>query len=162
MDMKLIKRNKFTFFIIFFFFILFILVFQIKDLFFPDAGDANYGDRLDNLVEVEKSTLTDMANKVKENESVKDVTSTASGRIINIIITVNDEVGLSAAKKIGESVKEFLTEENIANYDIQVFLKKESEAENDFPIIGYKAKERDNFSWVKDREKKSLEVEEEE
>jgi len=122
----------------------------------------NYGDRLDNLVEVEKSTLTDMANKVKENESVKDVTSTASGRIINIIITVNDEVGLSAAKKIGESVKEFLTEENIANYDIQVFLKKESEAENDFPIIGYKAKERDNFSWVKDREKKSLEVEEEE
>ena len=162
MDMKLIKRNKFTFFIIIFFFILFALVFQLKALFFPDSKDANYGDRLDGLVEVEKSTLTDMANKIKENESVKEVTSTTNGRIISVIITVNDEVGLSSAKKIGESVKDNLTEENLANYDIQVFVKKESEAENDFPIIGYKAKNNDTFSWTKDREKKTIETEEEE
>ena len=103
-----------------------------------------------------------MANKIKENESVKEVTSTTNGRILNVIITVNDEVGLSSAKKIGESVKDNLTEENLANYDIQVFVKKESEAENDFPIIGYKAKNNDTFSWTKDREKKTIETEEEE
>jgi len=162
MDMKLIKRNKFTFFIIIFFFILFVLVFQLKDLFFPDSKDANYGDRLDGLVEVEKSTLTDMGDKLKENESVKEVTSTTNGRIINIIITVNDEVGLSSAKQIGESVKESFTEENLSNYDIQVFVKKESETENDFPIIGYKAKNNDTFSWTKDREKKIDDTTEEE
>lgn len=160
MDMKLIKRNKFTFFIIIFFFILFALVFQLKALFFPETGDANYGDRLDGLVEIEKSTITEMENKIKENESVKEVNSKKNGRILSVIITVNDEVGLSAAKKIGESVKDNLTEENLANYDIQVFVKKVSEAENDFPIIGYKAKNNDTFSWTKDREKKTVELEE--
>lgn len=162
MDMKLIKKNKFTFFIIAFFFVLFILVFQLKDLFFPDSKDANYGDRLDGLVEVEKSTLTDMESKLKENESVKEVTSTTNGRIINIIITVDDAVGLANAKEIGVSVKDNFTDENLDNYDIQVFIKKESETENDFPIIGYKAKNNDTFSWTKDREKKTIEAMEEE
>lgn len=159
MNMKLIKENKFTFFIIIFFLILFILAFQLKALFLPKSGDANYGDRLDGLVEVEKATLTNMENKIKENESVKEVTSGTKGRILNVIITVNDEVGLSSAKKIGESVKDNLTEENLANYDIQVFVKKESEAENDFPIIGYKAKNNSTFSWTKDRQKKTAETE---
>lgn len=157
MDMKLIKKNKFTFFIIIFFIVLFVLVSQLKALFFPDSKDANYGDRLDGLVEIEKSKLTDVQNKLKENESVKEVTSDVKGRIINIVITINDEVGLGDAKKIGESVKDGFSEENLANYDIQVFVKKTSEAENNFPIIGYKAKNNDTFTWIKDREKKEVE-----
>lgn len=162
MDMKLIKRNKFTFFIIGFFLILFILVFPLKSLFFPDNGDANYGDRLDGLVEVKKSTLDDLENKLKENESVKDVSSSTEGRIIDIIITVDDAVGLKNAKEIGSSVIDGLTEEVLKNYDIQVFVTKTSESENDFPIIGYKAKKSEKFSWTKDREKKVVETEEEE
>jgi len=162
MNMKLIKKNKFTFFIIGFFLILFILVFQLKALFFPNIGDANYGDRLEGLVEVEKSTLSELENKLKENESVKGVSTSTEGRIIDIIITVDDAVGLSNAKEIGSSVLGSLTEENLANYDIQVFITKMSEAENDFPIIGYKAKNNEGFSWTKDREKKTEEKAEEE
>lgn len=161
MDMKLIKKNKFTFFIIGFFLILFILIFPLKSIFFSENKNANYGDRLDGLVNVDESTLTEMKNKLKENESVKEVTTTTSGRIINVTVVVNDDVSVSKAKEIGQSVSTLFTEDNLKNYDLQVFIKKTSEEENDFPIIGYKAKKNESFSWTKDREKKTESKEEE-
>lgn len=162
MDKKLIKKNKFTFFIIGFFIILFILVFPLKAIFFSENKNANYGDRLDGLKEIEKSTLTEMENKLKENTSVKEVTSTTSGRIINITITVEDDVSISSAKEIGSGCIGSFSEDNLDNYDLQVFVKKISEEENDFPIIGYKAKKNSEFTWTKDREKKTVTSEEEE
>ena len=38
-------------------------------------------------------------------------------------------------------------------YDFQVFVTKESEAENNFPIIAYKHHNSSEFVWSKDREK---------
>ena len=153
MDMKFIKKNKFTFFIILFFLILLVLLLQAKSLFFPNSGKANYGDRLDGLVEVSKDTLEQVNSTLKENEKVVNASSSTSGRIINVIITVQDSVSLTDAKAIGESIKDSFDESALSNYDIQVFVAKESTAENDFPIIGYKAKKNDSFSWTKDREK---------
>jgi len=153
--MKFIKKNKFTFFIIIFFIVLLILLLQAKSLFFPNSGKANYGDRLDGLVEIKQDTLTDASSTLKENEKVVDASISLSGRIINVIITIQDSVSLADAKGIGESVKESFDESVLNNYDIQVFVKKESISENDFPIIGYKAKKNEAFSWTKDREKTS-------
>lgn len=153
MDLKFIKKNKFTFFVIFFFLILFILLLQVKNIFFPETGDANYGNRLDGIVEISKNVLSDATTKLKENEKVVDAQTTVAGKIINIIITVDDGLSQKDSRKIAEASKDSFSEEILKSYDIQLFVKKNSEAENDFPIIGYKAKNSDAFSWTKERSK---------
>ena len=161
MDRKLFQKNKFTFFIIIFFLVIFILLIQVRNLFFPDTGVANYGDRLDGLTQIEDQTLTQMKQTLQENESVKEVSTSVAGRILNVIITVNDDVSLSTAKTIGESTTNGLGEDLLKQYDVQVFIQKDSEAENDFPIIGYRSKLSTSFSWTRDREKTTEEEPEE-
>lgn len=160
METRLFKKNRFTFFIIIFFLTVFILFLQVKNIFFPASDTANYGNRLNGLTEIKKETKTELVEKLKENESVKEVTTQTSGRIFNVIITVLKDTSLKAAKKIGASTIETLDEETLKQYDIQVFVKKAEKEENDFPIIGYKSKTEKEFSWTKDREKKEPETEE--
>lgn len=160
MNAKLFKKNKFTFFIIIFFLIVFALLYQVKGLFFPDGGEANYGDRLEGLIEIKKEELTTIQDELKKETMVKEVTTTISGRILNIIVTVDKDVSLKKAKEIGATSKNYLTEEILADYDIQVFMKKDEKEENNFPIIGYKSNEDSEFSWTKDRDKKVEDKEE--
>lgn len=160
MEPKLFKKNKFTFFIIIFFLIVFILFLQVKNIFFPTSDTANYGDRLDGLTEIKEETKTALVEKLRENESVEEVTTQTSGRIFNVIITVSKDTNLKAAKTIGASIVESLDETTLKDYDIQVFVQKVEKEENDFPIIGYKSKTEAAFSWTKDREKTEPETEE--
>lgn len=160
MDAKLFKKNKFTFFIIIFFLIVFVLLFQVKGLFFPDGGKANYGNRLDGLVQIKDDQLTTLKDNIKTEARVKNVEASTSGRILNVIITVEKDVSLNDAKVIGEKASATLTEEILASYDIQVFVKKDEEEENNFPIIGYKSNTDNTYSWIKDRDKKIIETEE--
>jgi len=154
MDKKLFQKNKFTFFIIIFFFIMFILLLQVKKLFFPDAGVANYGDRLDGIVQIKEEEKVQLITALKENELVSNVVVDISGRILNVTITVTKDTPITEAKKIGEGTINHLTEETIRDYDIQVFTKKDEKEENNFPIIGYKSKTASGFTWTRDREKK--------
>ncbi len=153
MDMKFIKKNKFTFFIVVFFLVLLILLLQVRNLFFPSGGDANYGDRLDGLVEVDSETLSKISSTFRENSVVENISTDINGRILNVILTIQDATSLADAKALGETVLTMLNETTIKNYDIQVFVKKMNASESDFPIIGYKAKNSEGFSWSKDREK---------
>ena len=153
MDMKFLKKNKFTFFIIIFFLILFVLLLQAKNLFFPNSGKANYGERLNGIAQIKQDTIVDIENTLKENENVVDVSITVNGRIINTVFTVQDSVLIAAAKTIGESIKDSFDEAVLKDYDLQVFMKKNDAKENDFPIIGYKSKLSDGFTWTRDRAK---------
>lgn len=153
MDIKFLKKNKFTIFIVLFFVILLILMLQVKNLFFPSGGDANYGDRLNGIVEVSSDALSTASTTLKENEKVENADISVSGRILNAVITVQDSVSLADAKAIGEGVVKLFEESILNDYDIQVFLQKNNPEENDFPIIGYKAKKSESFSFTKDRAK---------
>ena len=66
------------------------------------------------------------------------------------IETVNDDVGLDTAKLLSSKVLEKLDEDQKKFYDIQVFVKKDTDAK-DFPIIGYKQNNKESFAWTKDR-----------
>lgn len=151
--MKWIKKNKFTVAAIVIFIILSFLVFKVIDIFFPDQGTAIYGDRLDAKVEVEDSVYKSLEELIKQNEKVEAVKINENGRRIDIIITVNNATSLSEAKKLSDNILEPFTESQIGYYDFQVYVKKIDEAENDFPIIGYKQHNDSGFSWSKDREK---------
>lgn len=151
--MKWVKKNKFTVIAIIIFVILAILGYKAKELFFPNQRTAIYGDRLDGKVVVEEKTYEEMKQKISENAKVKSATVRENGRQINIVVTVNEDTSKTDAKKIVDNILEPFTESQIGYYDFQIFIKKDSEEENDFPIIGYKQHNSSNFVWSKDRDK---------
>ena len=150
--MNIIKKNKKATIIVIIFLILMIIAGNVMNVFFT-KGTAVYGDRLDGIEEVK---LTEAKQKVittslKEKTEVITATSRLSGRILEIIISVTPETTLEQAKAVTSVILENLEEKEIEFYDIQLFVEKTEES-TQFPIIGYKNRESETFSWTKDRE----------
>lgn len=147
-----LKKNKFTVFALVFLVLLFILIICAKELFFPNVGSAIYGDRLNGIVEIKKDDKEGIVNSLKENENVTDAKSSVTGKTLEVYITVKDEVSIGDAKKIGSSILDKISDEIKRDYDVQVYISKNNQEMNNFPIIGYKHKDNENLSWSKDRE----------
>ena len=150
--MSFIRKNKFVIIAIGVFLILVVLGFQIATMFFPEEGTALYGDRLDGIEEVElsNSKLTKIESNLKSDGAVKEADVSVAGKIVEVIITVQDDTSVDTAKALNTKVLDSLSNKEKKFYDIQIFVKKDSEA-TDFPIIGYKHHAKDTFSWTKDR-----------
>lgn len=150
--MSFIRKNKFVIIAIGVFLILVVLVFQIATMFFPEEGTALYGNRLDGIEEVElsNSKLTKIESNLKSDGAVKEADVSIAGKIVEVIITVQDDTSVDTAKALNTKVLDSLSNKEKKFYDIQIFVKKDSEA-TDFPIIGYKHHAKDTFSWTKDR-----------
>lgn len=148
--MNFIKKNKFTIIAVIVFLILVLLVAKVMNFFSPEESHAIYGSRLDNKVEITTSTQKEIEKNLKSDGIVSKATVRISGRIIEVMTTVNAEVDKNAAKGITNKITEKLNSNQMKYYDIQVFIKKDTES-NDFPIIGYKHHNKDGFSWTKDR-----------
>ncbi len=151
--MSFIRKNKFVIIAIAVFLILVIVAFQVVNMFFPEEGKALYGDRLDGIEEVELTDkkLESIASSIEEDAAVKNAEVSVAGKIVEVIITVQDDTSTDTAKGLNTKVLESLDDDEKKFYDIQIFLTKETDA-NDFPIIGYKHHSKDSFSWTKDRE----------
>lgn len=149
--MNFIRRNKGTIIAIAVFIVLVIILFQLKNIFFPNTGKAIYGNRLDGIdkVEISDSTYKEVENKLKE-EAISNVSTSTSGKLVKIFITVNDDVTIDTAKSYGGKVLEPFTNEQKKFYDFQIYISKNTESK-EFPIIGYKHHNNDNISWTKNR-----------
>lgn len=149
--MNFVKRNKLTIIVIIIFTVLLLVGVRVKDAFFPEEGEAIYGNRLETV----KKTKIDEETKAKvkkqfAEDAVSETTVRVSGKTVEIIITVNDDVSRDTAKSYGSKALEPFTEEQKQLYDFQIFIKKNIET-TDFPIIGYVQKNANNISWTKDR-----------
>ncbi len=147
--MNFIKRNKKLLVIITVFLVALVAAIQLKNILFPSGG-AIYGNRLEGIEDVKISDDLDkqILDKLKDITSKVEVRT--SGRIVNITITVNSDVGVSTAKENAKKLLELFAEKQLNYFDIQVFMKKDTE-ETAFPIIGYKHQNKDGFTWTKDR-----------
>lgn len=149
---KFIKNNKLVVITFIICVIFVILVFAVKLTFFPNEATAIYGDRLDGIEEVEitEKEQDDIVSTLEERDEVSEASCDIQGRILNVLITVNDDVELDPAKALTTSITDNLEEDQKAYYDIQVFISKNND-DSRFPIIGYKHQNKDEFSWTKDR-----------
>ena len=149
---KFIKNNKITVVAFIICVIFVILVFAVKLTFFPNEATAIYGDRLDGIEEVEitEKEQDNIVKALEEKDEVSEASCDIQGRILNVLITVNDDVELSSAKALTSSITDNLEEDQTTYYDIQVFISKDND-DSRFPIIGYKHQNKDEFSWTKDR-----------
>lgn len=151
--MNIVKKNKFTIIAVLAFIALIFCLYEVKELFFPNTGKAIYGERLVGKVEVDDKIYDQVEEKVKENEKVVKASARESGKLINISITVLDDTSIEDAKKLADNILEPFTDSQKGYYDFQIFINKENEAENNFPIIAYKHHNSSGFVWSKDREK---------
>lgn len=152
--MNFIKKNKFTIIAILIFIGLVILGVEVKNLLVPDSGKAVYGDRLDEIDKHELSSnlFETISEKLKENTNVLKVSNKVHGKIINLIITVNSDLSISDAKGIANSTVSMFSDDELSYYSLQVYVIKEDETLNNFPIIGYKGVESNELIFTKERE----------
>ncbi len=152
--MKFIKKNKYTIIVIIIFLVLVVAFVKIKNILVPDEGKAVYGDRLDGIDDHPLTTddLNGINNSIKEMDNVSNVSSDLHGKIINITITVNDDVSVESAKTLAGNTTNLFTKDDLSFYSLQVFVKKENTELNNFPIIGYKDAGNDEMIFTKDRE----------
>ena len=116
--------------------------------------DSEQFDVSDQRTLDEVKVTSNLEKEIKENIKTLDITKSVeieeSGKIINVIALVNDDIEVNKSKEIGNKVIEKLSDKQKKYFDVQIFIKKSSKDEK-FPIIGYKHHNKDNITWTKDR-----------
>ena len=152
--MKFLRKNKYALIALVILVILIVFGMQIRNLLVPDEGKAAYGQRLENIEKhpLEDSLFTEISDKLKEDENVLEVTHHVHGKIINLIITVNDDMSVETAKSLASSTISLFKGDELSFYSLQVYVKKNNQELNNFPIIGYKGAGIEGLSFTKDRD----------
>ena len=149
--MKFLKEHAKLIAIVVIFVLAVIILFSIYNSIFLN-NSSKYGDRLKGIDEVK--VTSNLEKEIKENIKTLDITKSVeieeSGKIINVIALVNDDIEVNKSKEIGNKVIEKLSDKQKKYFDVQIFIKKSSKDEK-FPISGYKHHKKDNITWTKDR-----------
>jgi len=148
--MKFFKKHmKESIFLSLFLVIIFTCLITFLIMWFGGNGD-KYGTRLAGIKDVplSNSYLNEISSVVKEEKIVSTTTIDLEGRLVNVIINVKDDTTIDDAKDLSGIVKDNFTKDELAFYDIQIFLVDSgTNKESSYPIIGYKHKTSDVFVW---------------
>lgn len=152
--MKFIKRNRCTIILVTLFILFLCLGIKIKDILMPDDKKELYGNRLNEIEshKIVKSLYDKIKAELEKNENVELITYREQGKVINFVVTVNEKMSIVDAKKVGDSIVSYFGEDDMDYYTFQIYIKKNDETLNNFPIIGAKNPLTDNIIWTHDRE----------
>lgn len=151
---KFLKKNRYTIILLIVFVLLVILGLKVKNILVPDEGKATYGERLKDISKhpIKEEVYKKIEEELLSNKTVTKVTHRLQGKIINYYITFDNKVSVKDAKALGESIIKGFDEDTLGYYSVQIFLLKDDEKQNNFPIIGMRSPESKAVSWTKDRE----------
>ena len=151
---KFIKRHRYTLILVLIYILIVILGFKVKEILVPDEGKATYGERLKDINKhrIGDETYEKVEEEYAKNKNVIKIDHRLQGKVLNYYITLDDKVSVKDAKSIGEALIGYLDEDILGYYSIQIYLVKEDEKLNNFPIIGVKDPLAKKVSWTKDRE----------
>lgn len=130
-----------------------LLVYGVFGFFTENTASPIYGNRLEGIkkVEIKKDKLKEAEENLLKDENVEEVEIVTEGKMITATIKVKNEVDLDGAKKSVSKITSEFNEDELGFYDIELYVYKEDETKNNFPIIGHKKCGKDNISWTKDR-----------
>lgn len=148
---KKIKDNKVILIIIISLVVLSVILVKLLNNYSNEKG-AIYGSRLEGIekVKIASDLKKEIINNVESVGKTQKVSIDVQGKIINSEITVNDDIARDDAKTLADKITEKLTDEQKKFYDVQVFIKKNTDDQT-FPIIGYRHHNRETFTWTLDR-----------
>lgn len=148
---KFIIKNKFPIILSVLFILLVLIGYNVYKILMPDSNSAVYGSRLDNKKAITKETYDKLVANLSADTNVVSVKTDERGLLINVLITVKKDTTINNSKNLSKITVETFSEEELAMYDVQLIISNESKEMNNYPIIGYKNKKKENFSWTKDR-----------
>jgi hypothetical protein len=146
--MKLIKKYRW---IILGFFILFIivLVWFGMQLFVSQDG-ALYGHRLEGRgdVPIGSDVKTGISDLLSATAGVKKVDVNVQGKILYIVILVDETMTADKAKEISNQAVAKLSAEQAGFYDVSILVDYQNDTTaTTFPLLGYKNKNSDHIVW---------------
>lgn len=150
--MNIIKRHKGLAVICLLTIILLVVIFLILSRMIFNKNNSTYGDRLNALVEIDKSTNDKIISEYKEKKEISDINIRTQGRIIYATIKVNEGTKLDKAKELAEKIISYYNEEVISYYDFGFFLEEVITSKEDtkgFIITGTKHPDNEKVSWIK-------------
>ena len=152
--MKYFRKIKYTIFALVILIVLVFVGIKFKNIFVPDEGKASYGTRLAGIEKnkLDNALFEEIGTKLKEDEKVLDFEYKIHGKIINLIITVSDDMSVPDAKNKANSTISLFTNGELSYYSLQVYVKKNDSKLNNFPIIGYKGTDSKELVFSKDRD----------
>jgi len=126
-----------------------IVLFIFLKQFMVDSSKDFYGDRLKGIenVKINNDRMKDMENEISKNENINSVNYDLRGRLVNITISVKENVSLDEAKGYADKTLEYFEEDEKKYYDVQIFLTSDKKDSEEFPMIGYKHKTSSNLVW---------------
>jgi len=144
--------------------IIIVLAFFMYDLLFPNGEKDLYGNRLDGIenVEIKDDAKNKLVTEFKEHEEIDNASMNVTGRLINIMLYLKSELEVEKAKEIANKALTYFSTEELAFYDLQVYLvynkevehedgKEDSEEtqekESQYPLAGYKHKTSEILVW---------------
>lgn len=152
---KFIMRNKLLSILIFLIFLIFILgLVGIKILIFPSYKVSKYGHRLDNIesVKLDESRFNEIKNGFDVPDGLSIKSFRLSGKIVNIMINVENDKGIDSnkIKSVSSKLLESFSSDELKFYDFQIFVS----GNDDFsPMIGYKSTNSEGLNWNYEGEK---------
>ena len=148
--MEFIKNNKIMCIIIGAILIFIIGVLVTLKTFFPSGNE--YGDRLKGIdkVKFSKKQISSLEEKISDRDKIKKVSIDIKGRLINILITVEEDTNVDDMKDYATEKLELFKKKELKYYDIQFYLINEKEDVKHYPAIGYKHKTSDKIKWSND------------
>ena len=142
-----IVKNKLLSVLIGLFILIFILLLvAIKMLVFPSYSVSKYGNRLDGIenVKLDDSRFNDVKSKFDAKEGFTVNKFRLSGRIVNIFISVGENIGFGDVKSECMRLVSSFTEDEVKFYDFQVFVTGSGDK---YPMVGYKHRDSEGLSW---------------
>lgn len=152
--MKIIKRHKGLAIVGGLALVLLIVIFAIFSRMIFSTGKGEYGDRLNDIVKVDKSVTDEVIKKTKEYSEVEDVTIRIQGKIIYTIITYTESTSKDKAKEIASKTIEYYNDEILGCYDLEFFLTQKEKLNDEgkdtsYTIAGTKHPNKEKISWTK-------------
>ena len=151
---KFIKKYRYTLILLLVFVLLCVLALKVKEVLVPDEGKATYGERLKDISNhpINDDVYSKILEEFEKDDKVLKIDHRLQGKILNYYITVDDKLSVKDAKGKGEKVISLLDDDILSYYSVQLYLIKNDETLNNFPIIGLKDPLSKTISWTKDRE----------
>ncbi|MBQ6538765.1 MAG: hypothetical protein IJL76_00615 [Bacilli bacterium] len=148
--MEFIKKHKNISSLILIIILGIITLIYAKNLMNSTDREAIYGTRTKATEEVKitnnkEDQLIEVFKDIDEKTTVEE-----RGNIIEIVVTVKDNINTKTLKSKANDIKKILNNKERKVYDVQVFGKKNTK-DKSYPIIGYLHRGSDSFSWTKDR-----------
>lgn len=150
--MSVIKRHKGLAIISFLTIILLVVIFLILSRMIFSKNNSTYGDRLNALVEIDKSIKDKIISEYKGKKEVSDISTRTQGRIIYTTIKFTEGTKLDKAKELAEKIISYYDEEVISYYDFGFFLEEIITSKEDtkgYIVTGTKHPDNEKVTWTK-------------